>query len=248
MKFAIAALFGLVAASNPETLAELQQETTEEPQLTFLSEDASEKMWLEQEQAILNAPDTHKIAEAEVNKLLRQAEHWGKGLEHLGKEEKALRTKNWKALMSKTAQWQKLKQDREAKFKAAVHYFTENTVVDRLPNGRKELYFENQQVLNKEVQALKAANKKLSFVVKQDIEAYMHNEQQITAYLQKKYNKTLKPGEKALKQQAKKTINALKDDINAVELDEELEQWVAIVLGLIAVIIIGWRAHHTGSS
>jgi len=32
------------------------------------------------------------------------------------------------------------------------------------------------------------------------------------------------------------------------ELDEELEQWVAIVLGLIAVIIIGWRAHHTGSS
>ena len=107
LSFAVAALFGMVVANN-QTHAEVQQvEDIAEPELTFLSEEDSENM-LNEDDTELNV-QTHKIAEAEVNKLVKRASIWGKQVEKLGGEETKLKMRDWNHLMRKTQYWKRLR-------------------------------------------------------------------------------------------------------------------------------------------
>ena len=117
LSFAVAALFGMSAANNNTTIAMVQQvQDVAEPELTFLSEEDSENMINEDDAELTVA--THRIAEAEVNKLAKRATIWGKQVDRLMGAEKNLKMKNWNHLMRKTAYWKRLRAATHKKFEA----------------------------------------------------------------------------------------------------------------------------------
>lgn len=211
LSFAVAALFGMAVASI---------ETVAEPELTFPTEEETEQLWLAEETE-MNA-QTHAAAQREVNRLAQIANAYSQKVKTLTGEEKRLKRKNLNLLMKKAAVWKRMRATHKAKFQQLVKNMKKNARVISLKGGRKQFKFLGEASLSKQIDALKASDRRIKFTVKRDLQAWMANERKINASLKKKYMTTIKGTENQLKAQAKKTVRAVKNDINMVE-DNEVD-------------------------
>ena len=89
-----------------------------------------------------------------------------------------------------------------------------------LKNGRKEFHFAAEKSLSNQIAAFKRSHRHVRVVIKRDNQTYFRNDQKINNWVKGRYQKTIKRNENALKKQAKKTVIAVKNDINMVEEDE----------------------------